>query len=89
MIKFGEFMGIFIEVVADIVTTQRKCDEIIATSEDEQEVSKAKRIRKLTELAREGIKSYNSLKEKPEYAVAFKKFTIAKLNDSMVKLCKC
>lgn len=89
MIKFGDFLGVFLETVTTITYTQKRCDELIATSTDEQELSKAKRVRKLTELAREGVKNYDALKSKPEYAVAFKKFGIDKLNDSMLKLCKC
>lgn len=85
MIRFR--LTVFLEVTANIAYAVQKSSEIIATSKNEEEIAKAKRVQNAAVLAREGIKSYNTLKSIPKYQLAFKKFGIDALHSSMIELC--
>lgn len=87
MIAFGDFLGVFFNVTAQIAYTIQKSQEIINTSDNEEEIAKAKRRCIAAKKAQEGIKHYGALKDNPLYQPIFKRYGLDKLNESMVKLC--
>lgn len=86
LLLVGEFLAIFLEVSATLGYIVRDCEEIIKTSENQEQIEKAKVILKRVEKAREGITNYDNLKDNPEYKAIFAKYGIDKLRESMLKL---
>lgn len=87
MIAFGDFLGDFFSVTAQIAYTLQRCQEIMCTSDNEEEIAKAKKKYIAAKKAQEGIKHYGALKDNPLYQPIFKRYGLDKLNESMVKLC--
>ena len=86
MIAFGDFLGALIDVTAQIAYTIKGCQEIIATSNDEEEIAKAKKKYEAAKKAQEGIKQYSALKDNPLYKPIFKHYGLDRLNETMVTL---
>lgn len=87
MIAFGDFLGVFFNVTAQIAYTIQKSQEIINTSDNEEEITKAKRRCIAAKKAKEGIKHYGALKDNPQYKAIFEHYGLDKLNEAMVTLC--
>lgn len=88
MIAFGDFVVNLVNVTAQIACTIQKSQEIIRTSDNEEEIAKAERNYVVAKKAKEGIKHYSALKSSPTYKPIFEHYGVDKLNESLERLCR-